>query len=468
MKSLEREVLRRLPLAEAVLLLFEYVLNQEFLQECFEQHRGRCYEKDLTFASLVYLVRDALLEHDGSGRASFERAEQDQELEASIAATYGKLSRLPIPLSLALLRQATGRLGDLLPALPDERPASLRGLRVMVMDGKTIKNATRRLKLLRKVRGKLVGGKLLVALDLGQRLAVAMNADPDGHRNDVPLVPGLLEQIDRDPPTLWVIDRQFCDGKLPSQLGPLVVRYNRGVHFEPDPARPVQTGQDRQGRPYRQEWGWLGKDPKRDRPYVRRIWLERGEGQEDVILLTNLLDAQVYPAEDLLEIYLQRWSIERVFQQVTEVFSLQTLIGSSPQAMIFQASFCLLLYNLIQVVRGYVAQAASEEVESVQEVSTEKLFEDVQRELIGWSLLGDVEQVQQDLECYQTAGQVRRRLKQLLKDVWRPRWRKAPAKKYWRATKKGPGKQGPKSVWKILQKHKRGAKGAQRGLLQRS
>jgi len=60
--------------------------------------------------------------------------------------------------------------------------------------------------------------------------------------------------------------------------------------------------------------------------------------------------------------HLQLWrhrdcAIERLFQRVTEVFDLRHLIGSTPQATVFQAAFCLLLSNVIQTVRGYVAES---------------------------------------------------------------------------------------------------------------
>ena len=57
----------------------------------------------------------------------------------------------------------------------------------------------------------------------------------------------------------------------------------------------------------------------------------------------DLLDADVYPAADLLDAYRQRWGIEQVFQQVTEVFGLQQLIGSRPEAAVFQAAICFVL-----------------------------------------------------------------------------------------------------------------------------
>ena len=84
---------------------------------------------------------------------------------------------------------------------------------------------------------------------------------------------------------------------------------------------------------------------------MRQIHLIR-PGGEDVYLVTDLLDEARYPAADLLEVYLKRWEIERVFQKIVEVFHLEHLIGSSPEATIFQASFCLVLYDLLQVMRG--------------------------------------------------------------------------------------------------------------------
>ena len=92
---------------------------------------------------------------------------------------------------------------------------------------------------------------------------------------------------------------------------------------------------------------------------MRQIHLVR-PGAEDVFLVTDLLDEATYPADDLLEVYLKRWEIERVFQKITEVFHLEHLIGSTPEATIFQASFCLVLYNLLQVMRAYVAAGQAE------------------------------------------------------------------------------------------------------------
>jgi hypothetical protein len=154
---------------------------------------------------------------------------------------------------------------------------------------------------------------------------------------------------------------------------------------------------------------------------------------------------------DLLELYPGRWGIERMFQQVTEVFRLQRLIGGTPQATVFQCAFCLLLYNVIQVGRAHVAAARGYEPERI---STEKLFNDMQRELISWSVLVDPPVRVAGFEQPGAAPLITRRLRDLLGSVWSDRWLKAPVKKCSPppARRKLPGNHS--SVHRILENHR--------------
>ena len=98
-----RTVLSRLPLAEAVLSLWLWITAKSPLDALFQQYRGRCYEDKISFALIVQLIADALLQHGGSGRQSFARSREPGELPATIQAAYQKLSRLPLPLTEAFL-----------------------------------------------------------------------------------------------------------------------------------------------------------------------------------------------------------------------------------------------------------------------------------------------------------------------------------------------------------------------------
>jgi len=449
-----------MPLAEAVLTLWCWVADETYLDEIFEQHRGRCYERILSFPLMVRLIRDALLEHEGSGRKSFEHAREREELGASFNAAYRKLGRLPIPVSTAFLAGCTARLCEVYPQTEMAQvqiPESLAGFRPIPLDGKAIKNVAKLLKPLRGVAGGLLGGRTLVAMDLRTGLALAMYADPDGDANDTRFVGDLVPEVRKlvDGPRLWLADSGFCDLTQTAHFtadpgDEFVVRYHPKVRFDVDPERPAREGRDQRNRLYYEDWGWLGSPKNKTRRYVRRITLKR-PGEKDVILITSLCDGEAYPAVDVLELYLMRWGIERMFQQVTEVFGLSELIGTTPEGTIFQFALCLLLYNMIQVVRGVIATEAEKPRE---EISTENLFDDVQRELIAWSVVIEHETTLQHFEGEWTALRVKTRLSELLEHVWRGRWRKAPAKR-----KKPPHPNQQKrthaSVFRIMEAHQR-------------
>ena len=105
-----------------------------------------------------------------------------------------------------------------------------------------------------------------------------------------------------------------------------------------------------------------------------------------------------------------------MFQQVTEVFGLEHLIGTKPEGVIFQFAMCLLLYNLIQVVRGVIAV----DIELPREtISGEKLFQDVERQMIAWSETVTPEETIGHFRGEWTGVRVRVRLSELLSGVWR-------------------------------------------------
>jgi hypothetical protein len=448
-----REILSRLPLADAVLSLWRWVAEPLFLLSVFTRHRGLGYEKEISFGVLVQLLADALLEHQGSGRKSFERGREQGLLTASVQAMDQKLSRVPLGLSEAWLAESTARLRPVYPeaARLPVSPA-LQGLEVIIVDGKAIKRVANRLKPLRGRKGGVLGGKALVALELRSGVVVAMATHADGETNEAKLVPALVPQVREQVAgrRLWVADRQFCDLTQPAAFATgddhFLVRYHPKTPFCPDTTRPAQRGQEAQGRVWEQDWGWLGSTQAKRRRFVRRLTLHR-PGEETIMLLTDLLEATQVPAADLFDLYLARWSIERVFQQITEVFHLQTLIGTTPQGTVFQFAFCLLLYNLVQVVRAYVATAQARPVPTI---STELLFADVHRQLVAFTELVPAAQVEPLFPVLPTEAALRAQLTRLLATVWTPRWLKAPPKKRKAPASRTPIRGNQTSVFRLV------------------
>jgi hypothetical protein len=425
-------VLEKLPLADSVWRLLHFTMDDPWLDDLWTRHRGRCYERVLKFSTLAHLIADALLEHGGSGHQAFERAQEGEILPVSITSAYEKLGNLPIPVSETLLAEGTQRMNAVLPETPAVDPLldCWADYEVFGADGKAIKHVKRLLKPLRGLQAGILGARASVGLNLRTGLAVTMVGHLDGEAGEAALTEVVLPTLARAAgERLWVVvlDRLYCNLSFPQQVmkagGHFLIRYCSNTTFVPDLARPAQESRDAQGHRIVQEWGWLGKVEKADRQSMRRITKHWSDGKE-LGVVTDLLDEVTHPAEAMLRTYQSRWGIETVFHQITEVFSLRHLIGTMPKAVLFQLSFCLLLYNALQVVRAHLASHQECEAKAI---SNEKLFYDVKRQLVAVSELVDAEPLLSLLGVVPTAGELRESLRERLRVAWSDRWWKAPS-----------------------------------------
>lgn len=459
------DLLARMPLAEAVMLLWKWVTSPERLQAIWNEHRGRCYEKQISFELMVHLIADALIKHQGSGRKAFEAGIESEELAASLQAAYQKLGRLPIEVSQAFLAECSSALCEAYPSWAEYRlPKSVKKFRVLIVDGKAIKRAAKRLKPLRGSSGGLLGGRALAAFDWCNGLVCGLIATEDGEANDKRFTGELVQQVReaKPEPLLWIGDSAFCDLTQPAHFAiregdHFLVRYHPAIPFFLEESVATKKGVDELGRKFIESWGWLGSPHNKRRIYVRRIEVAR-DGKKPLILITDLLDPDQCPTLDLLYLYRERWSIELVFQQVTEVFGLNHLIGGTPKACVFQLAFCMIIYNMLQVIRGHIAKGKDLEP---QGVSVEKLFEDVREQLIAWNIVIDRNVTIEHFSKSLTLRQVQSRLDKLLGKAWRERWKKSPPQT--RAPKQPkkkrvPGSSGHNSVYRILRDHQQKTK----------
>jgi hypothetical protein len=427
-------VLSKLPLADATWRILHCTLSDSWLTDLWNRKRGKCYTKVLEFSTLAGLVAEALTQHGGSGRQAFERGKESNILEVSLGSAFAKFGNLPLPLSETLLWEGTQRLEKILPRKPAvdpfPLPACWRGHEVFGIDGKAIKHVKRLLKPLRGLQAGILGARASVALNLRTGMAVGMLGDLDGEAGEGALSEGLLSRMAEaadGKPWVVVLDRLYCNLCFPRRVldagGHLLIRYCTNTHFVADSTRPAQISRDARGERVVQEWGRLGKSEGSRALYVRRITLHLANGKL-ISVVTDLLDEVAYPAESLLVTYRKRWGIERVFHQITDVFSLKNLIGTSPKAVLFQLSLCLLLYNTLQVLRTHLA--VHQECEA-EKISNEKLFYDLNRELVAVAELIDDECLLELLGEAPTADEFRAYLEENLRGVWSKRWWKAPS-----------------------------------------
>lgn len=449
------DIWARMPLASAALSMWRFVFDEKRLGSLWDRFRGRCYEDVITFPNMTHLVADAIVLYRGSGRRSFEKNIESGQLETTVSAAFGKLGRLPLEVSQGLLREGTASLRQLFPEeCLQEASSELSDMQVIVLDGKAIKNVHKLLKPLRGKGGGMLGGRAVVALDWSTGLAMAMQTHCDGDAGEKTLVEGLIPQVHESTskPCLFVADRGFCDlvqtARFTKRSGDhFLVRYQGSTKFVPDASRPETQGKDVHGRSYVQSYGWLGVEKNPARRYVRRIVLPLAK--EPLILVTDLLDDEKYSAQSLLSLYHGRWEIERMFQKVTEVFGLEQLIGTKPKACIFQLGFCLLLYNIVRVLTNYVSKAQGM---PLNELSQEKLFDDVQDQLVAWTVLFTPEQTMASFRDCPAAEELKNRLDAVLSEAWSDTWKKSKPQPN-RPMPVRQGMRGHGSVFRIMQEY---------------
>lgn len=423
------EALRRVPVAEGVLSVLAVLFSEERMSALFDKFRGASYHRTLSFHKLVELMYSAVLEHQAVASQAFDSARNAKEMPVSDQAAYGKIRRMRQSLSHAILSESMAPLREMFPEIVKTGvPNCFNKYNVYGIDGKKLKDIAKRLKETRGTPGKLLGGKALVALSIHEQLVTAMSSSLDGEANDGPLVPDLLAKVHAWTPTLniFLADAQFCDLTTPNRIlnygSDFVLRYHPKVHFHVDKSIPAVHGKDGWNRSYVEEIGWLGNPDKKTSIRVRRIVVSR-QDKPDLIIVTSLLDGSKFSASDVLELYALRWTIETAFLHVTKEFDLRHMIGSTPEATLFQFSITLVIYNVMKVIQAHASESQGV---SPEEVSLPKIIRSAKNEMLSLSIFVSAEEIADlILDKRPTAARVYK----MLSKLWDDDWVKAPKNK---------------------------------------
>jgi hypothetical protein len=138
---------------------------------------------------------------------------------------------------------------------------------------------------------------------------------------------------------------------------------------------------------------------------------------------------------------------------VTTVFGLKKLIGSTAEATAFQVAFCMVIYNIIQVIRGYVAQSQPQPL-SVDDISNVMLFDSIRRELVSVFTVIPPVTLASAIKKLASPEEMRSYLAERMAGLWEPGWRKARNKNPRVYGPKSKGSGAHTSVYRVLQEHK--------------
>jgi hypothetical protein len=371
----------RCPAAVMVRATVERLLRPERLDEIFEAHRSRQYEREIVCSELVALMVGVATRTHQSVHASYLAARKT--LGVSAAAVYGKLRCFEPRVTSALVRDTAVDMGEVIAAMPRGRRQVLPGREVFYLDGNHLAATEHRLQVLRTTREGPLPGQTLALLDAQSELVVELVPCECGHAQERSLLPELLERIRAD--TVLVADRNFCTTQFLFGLfrrgAFFVIRQHASTLTHRFEGRRRKMGRCETGTLYEQTLVLTdihatgGEEPERK---VRRITLQLDTptqaGDTEIHLLTNL--PVKVSAKRVAETYRLRWTIEGAFQTLTDVLRCEVETLGYPRAALFSFAMAVLAWNAYAVVQAALRSTHGEQ-KIDDELSDEHFIRDV-------------------------------------------------------------------------------------------
>src|SRR4051794_12983717 len=368
------------PLTVMTRALLENTLQAQPLDDLFERLAIEQYTRELLFSTVVATMTLVACRLYKSPRAVY--TEHKDLFGVTLKCFYEKLQGVELHVMRQMLKDHARRCAAVIEELGGRVPDLLPGYRVKILDGNALAGTDHRIKELRRSTAAALPGKSLVVLDPALGLAIDVIPCEDGHAQERSLICEVLETVEGD--DLWIEDRNFCTlGFIlgTAQKGGFVlVREHKGL---PHQARSESSYQGRTptGRVYEQRVEICDEEGRSLK--LRRIAIVLDEptrdGETEVVLLTNVRGVG---AQKLAKLYLQRWSIEGLFNVLTTTLLCEQKGLGYPKAALFGFCVTLLAYNVLASVkaalRGVHGSAKVEE-----EVSLPKVAEHVCRNYEG-------------------------------------------------------------------------------------
>jgi hypothetical protein len=154
-----------------------------------------------------------------------------------------------------------------------------------------------------------------------------------------------------------------CD--LISRVACRKIDWRRGIKIGPH-ERLVVWKKSRAQPPYLTAAEWAALPEEITVRVIRVQVKQKGFRIRALSLVTTLLDARAYPAEEIIAAYLRRWRLEMCFDDLKTTLGLDTLRCKTP-AMVHRE--LLMLCTLHNLVRAVMAEAAKEHAVPLEQVS---------------------------------------------------------------------------------------------------
>jgi IS4 transposase len=326
--------------------LMEYIFAAERMDQLFDTHAKVQYQRDLLFSSQVDLMSLVVCGIQKSVHAAYKAKAVD--LSVSTTALYNKLNGVEIEVSQALVRETAQDLQQIVQNMGGEQPNPCPGYELRIVDGNCLAGTDHRLDAIRLFAAKALPGKMIVVLDPISKLVVDIFPIEDGHAQERSRFKEVLAVV--KPNQIWTGDRNFCTGEFLTTIADrsafFVIRQHGSLGWK-EVNELKAKGQTDTGDIFEQEIEicYQGK-PLRCRRVVVKLFKPTRDQESEIAILTNLSPGQV------AQLYRDRWSVETLFQTVTENFNGEIQTLAYPKAALFSLAMAFATYNILATIRA--------------------------------------------------------------------------------------------------------------------
>jgi hypothetical protein len=352
------------PISVMVRAVLERAFHAPRIDALFERTAVRQYTRELLFSTLVSLMSEVVLGISRSIRTAYQQSEEKPSV--SITSVYNKLNGVEAAVSAALVRDSATQLGPIIQQLGGMAPALLPGFRVRILDGNHLAGTEHRLQELRTMRAAALPGQALVVLDPELGLVVDVVPCEDGHTQERALLGEVLPRVETG--DLWLGDRNFCTTGflfgIADRGGCFLIRQHASTLTWKLLGTRKRCGKTASGTVYEQAVA-LSNPATGATQRVRRITVELSkptrDGETEIHLLTNV-PALAADALTLSNLYLERWTIERMFHTLTVALTCEIKTLGYPQAALFGFCLAVVAYNAVALVQASLRAVHGPEV----------------------------------------------------------------------------------------------------------
>jgi hypothetical protein len=347
------------PVAVMVRAVLEKQFGDSFFDCTFEEVAQEQYTRELAFSTCAKILTQVTL---GPAASVYEVFRKEKEtIPVGVSSLYEKLQHVEPSLCEELVTRSTADLTKVVTFL-GSRPEPIPGCRLRIVDGNVLAGSEHRLKELRGSGMAAMPGKSLVLYDYATNLISGLVPCEDGEASERRLVPQLLTKVHAN--DLIMADRNFSTAEMLTDLvqrrAKFLIRHHAGLSLTylgaAKPCGRCQTGKVSE-QMVRLKCGLV----------CWAIIIDRDEPLKDggtkVVLLTNLPRRKA-TGRKLANLYLQRWTIEEAFRQLTEYLSCEVRTLGYPKAALFAFTLAVLGYNALTCVKAALNSAHKERKDS--------------------------------------------------------------------------------------------------------